>query len=263
VRTIARGGVIAVVVMGLLAASALGATRYGTRTLRKGSTGSDVKIAQKYLTRAGFRTTADGQFGSGTARKVKAFEKKFRQHRDGKLTVKEQRKLKTVATKASTETSTSSSSSGGSSLDDSTPTGTVAGSKATINADGTANAPADAPTSIKKLIAAGNQIAHKPYVYGGGHGSFTSSGYDCSGSVSYVLHAAGLLKTPRDSTGLESWGSSGRGKWLSVYANAGHAYIRVAGLRFDTSGMSADNGSRWHTSTRSASGYVFRHASGL
>jgi len=248
-------------VLGLVAASALAATRYGTRTLRKGSTGSDVKTAQRYLTRAGFRTVADGQYGSGTTRKVMSFEAKFRQRYDGRLTVTEQRKLKTVATKASTQQSTTTSASGGSSLD--VPTGTVPGTKATINPDGTANAPADAPTQVKKLIAAGKEIAHKPYVYGGGHASFTASGYDCSGSVSYVLHAAGLLNTPRNSTGLESWGVSGRGRWLSVYANSGHTYIRVAGLRFDTSGMRQDDGSRWHTSTRSASGYVIRHARGL
>jgi cell wall-associated NlpC family hydrolase len=262
VRTIARGGVVAMLFLGLVAASALAATRYGTRTLRKGSTGSDVKTAQRYLTRAGFRTGADGQYGSGTTRKVKSFEVKFRQRKDGRLTVTEQRKLKTVATKASTQRSTATSTSGGASPD-AKPAGTVAGSTATINPDGTANAPANAPTQIKKLIAAGNQIAHRPYVYGGGHASFTSSGYDCSGSVSYVLHAAGLLSSPRNSTGLESWGQPNRGRWLSVYANSGHAYLRVAGLRFDTSGMSQDNGSRWHTSTRSASGYVFRHASGL
>jgi hypothetical protein len=134
--------------------------------------------------------------------------------------------------------------------------------KATINRDGTATAPADAPTAIKKLIAAGNKIYDKPYRYGGGHGRWNDSGYDCSGSVSYVLHAAGLLKTTMDSTSLESWGVKGRGRWLSIYANSGHAYLRVAGLRFDTSGLSQD-GTRWHTSKRSDSGYVFRHARGL
>src|SRR3954467_10798393 len=101
-------------VLGLVAASALAATRYGTRTLRQGSTGSDVKTAQRYLTRAGFRTAADGQYGSGTTRKVKSFEAKFRQRKDGRLTVTEQRKLKTVAAKASTQ-STATSTSGGAS----------------------------------------------------------------------------------------------------------------------------------------------------
>jgi cell wall-associated NlpC family hydrolase len=260
VRTIARGGVIAVLVLGLMAASAMAAA-YGTRTLRKGSSGSDVKTMQRYLTRVGFRTSADGHFGSGTRAKVKAFERKYKQTLNGMLGVKEQRKLRAVARVASL----TSAASGGSTLAAPAPvaTGTVPGTTATINADGTANAPAAAPEAVKRLIAAGNRIAKKPYKYGGGHAIFPNdSGYDCSGSVSYVLYHAGLLKTPRDSTGFMSWGETGRGKWISTYAHGGHVYLRVAGLRFDTSGLRQD-GTRWHTSTRSASGFTIRHPHGL
>ena len=107
---------------------------------------------------------------------------------------------------------------------------------ATIGADGRAVAPTSAPKAVRQIIAAGNRIAATPYVYGGGHGSFTASGYDCSGSVSYALHAAGLLGTPLDSGGLMSFGSPGRGDWVTVRANASHAYLIVAGVRFDTSG---------------------------
>ena len=112
------------------------------------------------------------------------------------------------------------------------------------------------------MISAGNRIATLPYVYGGGHGSFRSSGYDCSGSVSYVLHAAGLLSVPRDSGQLESYGQPGRGRWVTIYANAGHAFMTIGHRRFDTSGLS-QSGSRWSHEMRSASGYVLRHPAGL
>lgn len=102
----------------------------------------------------------------------------------------------------------------------------------------------------------------KPYIYGGGHGRFEDKGYDCSGSVSYALHGAGLLERPRDSTGLESWGADGEGAWISVYANTGHAYMVIAGLRFDTSG-DGGSGPRWRPASRSGSGFVVRHPAGL
>lgn len=118
------------------------------------------------------------------------------------------------------------------------------------------------PLRIRRAIAAGDRIAHLPYQYGGGHGSFTSGGYDCSGSVSYLLHAAGALSAPLDSGQLESWGSPGPGRWITVYANGGHVFAVVNGRRFDTSGLSA-GGSRWQRSMRSRSGYVVRHPAGL
>jgi cell wall-associated NlpC family hydrolase len=127
---------------------------------------------------------------------------------------------------------------------------------------GTAEAPADAPQAVKAAIAAANHIRHKPYVWGGGHGSWKAAGYDCSGSVSYVLHAAGLLDSPRVSGALESWGAKGRGNWISVYANGGHAYMVIAGLRFDTSGP-GQSGPRWRSENRSPRGYRVRHARGL
>ena len=108
----------------------------------------------------------------------------------------------------------------------------------------------------------GNEIATKPYRYGGGHGRWRDSGYDCSGSVSFALHGAGLLDTPLDSTGFMSWGVPGKGQWVTNYANSGHSYMIVAGLRFDTSGR-AEDGSRWHTDMRSARGYTVRHPAGL
>ena len=122
---------------------------------------------------------------------------------------------------------------------------------------------AAAASAIARLIAAGNRIASKPYVYGGGHGSFTASGYDCSGSVSYVLHAAGLLRAPLDSGSFMSWGRPGRGRRITIYTNPGHAFLVVDGRRFDTSAMSETGGSRWTNRMRDTSGFVARHPSGF
>jgi cell wall-associated NlpC family hydrolase len=136
------------------------------------------------------------------------------------------------------------------------------GEKATIGPDGLAVAPASAPAAVEAMIAAGNRIHDKPYKYGGGHGRWNDTGYDCSGSMSYVLHAAGLLDSALDSTGFMRWGQAGRGQWVTNYANPGHAYMVIAGLRFDTSGRS-DDGSRWDTEMRSPRGYTVRHPAGL
>ena len=110
---------------------------------------------------------------------------------------------------------------------------------ATVGHDGLAVAPQGAPPQVAALIAAGNVIASPPYRYGGGHGSFDDTAYDCSGSVSYALHGAGLLDATLDSTGLTTWGASGAGAWITIYANKTHTYLIVAGLRFDTSGAKA------------------------
>ncbi|HEY1509492.1 MAG TPA: hypothetical protein VGF93_10845 [Solirubrobacteraceae bacterium] len=131
-----------------------------------------------------------------------------------------------------------------------------------INTGGMVQAPPGAPAAVAQVMAAGNAIATLPYVWGGGHGSFHASGYDCSGSVSYALAAAGLLTSPLDSTGFESWGESGPGKWITVYANAGHAFMVVAGWRFDTVAL-AEGGTRWSQTMASTGGFVARHPAGL
>jgi hypothetical protein len=133
--------------------------------------------------------------------------------------------------------------------------------RAKLRKDGTALAPADAPANIQAAIAAGNAIHTYPYRWGGGHRSFTDTGYDCSGAVSYVLHAAGFLSSPMPSGPLaSSWGTPGKGRWITVYANASHAYMVVAGLRFDTSavGESLNQGSgpRWRRTKRKPTGYT-------
>ena len=119
-----------------------------------------------------------------------------------------------------------------------------------------------APLVVQAVIAAGNKIAKMPYIYGGGHGKWEDIGYDCSGSVSYALHGAGLLDTAMPSGSFMNWGDAGEGQWITLYANGGHIFMTVAGLRFDTSGRSSA-GTRWQADMRSASGYTVRHIEGL
>jgi hypothetical protein len=140
---------------------------------------------------------------------------------------------------------------------------TVAGAKARL-VDGVAIAPTSAPARVKAVIAAANRISRHPYKWGGGHGAWKSSGYDCSGAVSYALHGGGFLGSPLDSRGLRRWGEWGGGSWITVYTNRNHAYAVIAGLRFDTAGSRRGTGPRWHRSTRAAAGgrFAVRHPEG-
>jgi hypothetical protein len=129
--------------------------------------------------------------------------------------------------------------------------------------NGKAIPPCDAPRRVERVIRAANEIAKgHPYCWGGGHGSFKSSCYDCSGAVSYALHGGGLLDEPLDSNGLARWGRDGRGRWISVFANSSHAYAKFAGLRFDTS-MTPGSGPGWSDERRSARGFAKRHKGDL
>ena len=131
-----------------------------------------------------------------------------------------------------------------------------------VNTSGMVQPPAGAPPAIAQVIAAGNAIATLPYIYGGGHASFHANGYDCSGSVSYALAAAGLVQSPMVSGDFESWGSAGPGRWITVYANAGHVWMTVAGWRFDTVAL-AQSGTRWAQGGGEFAGFVVRHPTGL
>jgi peptidoglycan hydrolase CwlO-like protein len=134
---------------------------------------------------------------------------------------------------------------------------------ATLDSSGDAIPPSNAPLAIRGVIEAANQIDDLPYIWGGGHGSFTASGYDCSGAVSFALHGGGFLSSPLDSTGLEVWGSPGGGNWITVFANSGHAWAYIAGLRWDTGGPGGGSGPRWSTVMRDdASSFVARHPAG-
>jgi hypothetical protein len=165
----------------------------------------------------------------------------------------------------------SSTSSGGAGLGASATTAStlahpiVAGSVAKIR-KGVAYAPSLAPIQVQRAIWAGNRIRKTPYIWGGGHSSFKSRGYDCSGSVSYVLHAAGLLSSPYDSSQFMSWGRRGLGRWITVYTNPGHAFVEIAGIRFDTSAEADPNpppgtGPRWRPLFPHPSGFMARHPS--
>jgi len=136
------------------------------------------------------------------------------------------------------------------------------GDRGRVLADGTAVAPKDAPQIVRDVINTGNVIAKTPYLWGGGHGSWAASGYDCSGSVSFALAGAGLLDSPLTSGLLARWGSAGRGRWITIYATGGHVFMEVAGLRFDTGGIRG-SGTRWQTTGRATAGFVVRHPEGL
>jgi cell wall-associated NlpC family hydrolase len=135
------------------------------------------------------------------------------------------------------------------------------GKRAEVISTGEAAAPFDAPQVVIQVVQAANQIALTPYRWGGGHGAWRDKGYDCSGSVSFALAAAGLLNQPLDSTRFMSYGASGPGKWITIYANATHAWMTIAGLRFDTGGLRT--GTRWQASMRPTSGFTVRHPPGL
>jgi hypothetical protein len=228
---------------------------FGSRALERPMRGADVRTLQQLLTSWGLPTEVDGVYGRHTTLRVRSWERNSDRRVDGRMSRRNQRALERSVARGETL-------SGYVPEPEVTAAPPVPGETATIGPDGLAIAPASAPEAVKAMIDAGNRIHDKPYKYGGGHGRWNDTGYDCSGSMSYVLHAAGLLDTALDSTGFMSWGEAGPGQWVTNYANSGHSYMVIAGLRFDTSGR-AEDGSRWDTGMRSAKGYTVRHPEGL
>jgi peptidoglycan hydrolase-like protein with peptidoglycan-binding domain len=223
----------------------------GDRVLREGMSGHDVRVLQDYLTIAGFPTSIDGDFGPITKSNVIAFQRSQNMTANGVVTVPVEKTLRAVVAK----------------IDSDPPTGTTR-----INADGTATAPAGAPAVVQEVIAAANKIIDTSYCYGGGHGSWASSCYDCSGSASFALHGGGLLSTPEDSTEMESYGDPGPGHWITIYADASHAFLVIAGRAFDTADYGGPNipagtGPRWRTdptgNLADGGNYIVRHPAGL
>jgi peptidoglycan hydrolase-like protein with peptidoglycan-binding domain len=228
------------------------ANQLGRRVLHLGVHGNDVTILQGYLTIAGFPTSVDGAFGPQTASSVAAFKQTHNlTPANGVAGPSFIRALRTAISAYTSDV----------------PAGT-----ATINPDGTATAPSSAPAAVQAMVTAANQIIDTSYCVGGGHGKWNSSCYDCSGAVSYVLHAAGLLSSSEDSSGLESYGVAGPGRWVSVYGDPSHAFIVIAGRAFDTANYGGPNipsgsGPRWRNNPLGnlADGghYVVRHPPGL
>jgi peptidoglycan hydrolase-like protein with peptidoglycan-binding domain len=242
----------------------------GIRRLRVGTLGKDVRMLQNELTQLGYPAMTDGQFGPATRRSVRLFERAAGLRVDGVLTQREVRTLKRAARSggmagAVSLRSTKSTATAQGDQSANQPTGQVAPpppAAAQVGANGLAVAPAGAPAAVAAIIQAGNVIAHMPYRFGGGHQNWQDTGYDCSGSVSYALHGAGLVDTPLASYDFYSWGEPGPGQWVTVYARDDHAYMVVAGLRYDTS-ASKGGGSRWTTAGRVPDGYVARHPAGF
>jgi cell wall-associated NlpC family hydrolase len=257
------------------------APKFGHRMLHMGAHGHDVTTLQRDLTAAGFTTDATGIFSVDTKSNVVAFQRRYGLRTDGVVGPSTYGKLTRVlhalaiqpdsgapgpgqtATTAGSATVLPPSDSGGAGF-----VPTPADSpfvKATLDSTGLVDAPVDSPPAIQQVISSANEIAFKPYIFGGGHASFISAGYDCSGSVSYALHGAGLLASPLDSSQFEAYGQPGPGKWITIYTDPGHVFMDVDGIWFDTAAQSAANGNdRWSVSRISPKGgdWVVRHPAG-
>jgi hypothetical protein len=229
-RTLAVALATAGCSLSVLPAEQAGAARLtlGDRDLRAGMSGRDVRVLQDFLTRVGLTTPVDGAYGPFTSRRVKSWERRS------------ERRVKPAAASPGP------------------------GENAVIDAAGRAIAPESAPEAVKAVIAAANRIVDKPYKYGGGHGRWEDSGYDCSGSMSYALHGAGLLDRALTSGDFSRWAEPGKGQWITTYGSGGHSYMVVAGLRFDTGwNDSSSDGPSWSEKMRPTSGYTARHPAGL
>ena len=253
-RALIRVALPAAALLPLALPSGASAAPYGSRTLGIGSHGADVKRLQGYLGSAGHRVARDGEFGPRTLRALRATERELELRADGVATTREQHAIKLAVRVAGTG--------GAAYTPPPPPDQVVAGEDGRVGDDGFAVPPRSAPKVVKEVVAAGNEIAKTPYKWGGGHPRWDDTGYDCSGSVSFALHAAGLLDSPLVSGDFARWGDRGEGSWITIYANADHVYMVVAGMRFDTSARSR-TGSRWTMEQRPADGFAVTHPSGL
>jgi lysozyme family protein len=282
------------VVLALLAPAAAPAGASALATLERGDRGPSVKRLQRAL-----HLRADGVFGAGTARAVRRFQRRHHLRADGVVGASTWRMIRRSQARGRASSRPGRARSIrilqrrlGVTADGVFGSGTARAvrrfqRRRGLTADGVvgpatwvalgirgdrpvlkrarvrgSNTRGGAPVAVRRAIAAANRIAAFPYRYGGGHRTFSDSGYDCSGSVSYVLHGAGRLRSPLDSSALMSYGSPGPGRWITIYAHPGHTFMVIRGRRYDTTGRST-TGSRWQPTRRSTAGYVVRHPPGL
>jgi peptidoglycan hydrolase-like protein with peptidoglycan-binding domain len=248
---------------GAVAVPATAQARLGDRSLRLGARGADVRALQGYLDAAGYQLTETGRFDRRTRARVQWFESDAGFAPTGIVTARVARAVILTATARPGH-------GGGMAYEKPpvhppgpTPAGltTVPGNRAKLLPDGLAAAPESAPAEVKAIIASANEIAKLPYKWGGGHGSWQDTGYDCSGSTTYALRTT-FRQGPAPTFGYSNWQLAGPGQWVTTYASSWHVFLVVAGLRFDTSGL-REHGSRWTTSSRSMSGFVPRHPAGF
>jgi peptidoglycan hydrolase-like protein with peptidoglycan-binding domain len=240
-----------------------GSAHLGNRVLHPGMHGHDVRVLQAYLTIDGYPTTVDGDYGPATKANVESWQSANNVKDNGVFTYADSRKLRQDVAKAEANPKSSQNA----------PVSTTPGQTATIQANGDATAPADAPQAVKTMIAAANSIDTTSYCYAGGHASWNSSCYDCSGSVGFVLHKAGFLNSPEPSGTMENQWLPGKGKWVTIYASGPHVFMVIAGLAFDTAQYGpvtpAGSGPRWLTKANALANlsdgndYVPRHPVGL
>jgi len=261
VRRRASAASIAAVAVAVAAATPAAAdAAFGDQVLRTGDRGREVRVLQRWLTLTGFVTNVDGHFGRGTRLAVRRYERANGQRVDGWVSREQALGLRTRAYAARAAKRTAPAAAAAAPAADPL---VSSAPNAVIGPDGlTAMVPEEAPPPVREAIVATNLIVGKPYRWGGGHATVEDDGYDCSGAVSYGLMGGGLLRGPLDSTGLMRFGQAGPGTWITVFANPGHTYVVVAGLRLDTSGTGGQ-GPRWHAAARSSKGYVVRHPAGL
>ena len=266
------------------------------RTVKKGNHGAAVKKAQRLL-----NVTVDGAFGKGTRAAVKRFQRRHGLTPDGVIGPATWRALKSSARSSSGSSRVTSRGGAvrllqrklgiaadgvfgpatqaavkrfqrrrGLTADGIVGPATwsalgVGGSHPVLKrgrSGGGGSSRGGVPARVRRAIRAANRIARSPYRYGGGHRSVRDSGYDCSGSISYVLHAAGVLSSPLDSGAFTRYGAPGPGRWITIYAHGGHAFMVIRGRRYDTSGLSS-RGTRWAGDMRSTAGFTVRHPPGL
>lgn len=262
-RVVRRAAAVATLLASVLLLPAASAQAgLGDRVLKLGTRGADVRALQGYLDAAGYTLEQTGRYDRRTRGRVQTFQNHYGLRATGVVTPRVARMIK--------RTATAPPGYGGTAFDPNPPKPSgpvpadlkiVPGNRAKVLRDGTAAAPANAPDEVKRIIASANEIARLPYKWGGGHARWRDTGYDCTGSVTYAFRTT-FRRGRYPTFGYSNWGRPGPGRWITVYANSGHVYAVIAGLRYDSSGLRIA-GSRWTDVERSSASFVARHPAGF